>query len=363
MVYKPTMYYSYKSKKKMKKQEEGMTKEQLDAGRRADRDRDWKFTEEAKKQAISKETPKTPFIPTAQGIIQDVKKLEVQQQPQQQKPNLVEMMGKTAKQDTLLGTLTQGKIGSSKNIFDLMSDKVAGFAAGGILSAGAGSVIGALMGGSAATATTAASKASKIGKTISSITKTTYKSGKVSITTRYLTNPKTSALSTSLITKTLKSSGAMAGIIISAIGSYPFAHFIREEAIQTLNIPIYQAINNGDIEGAKKLTEEVETMISNKNNLLQLIPYANILNSLSDFFNAAGEANLEWRNILNTIETEGTAAEQKRKEDEKYWAQVEEEKKQKDLEEMKWKSEYYNLIREGKYEEADELLNSMGGEK
>ena len=36
-----------------------------------------------------------------------------------------------------------------------------------------------------------------------------------------------------------------------------------------------------------------------------------------------------------------------------------EESRQKDLEEMQWKAEYYQLIREGKFEEAQELLDSQ----
>jgi len=40
--------------------------------------------------------------------------------------------------------------------------------------------------------------------------------------------------------------------------------------------------------------------------------------------------------------------------------EFEEEEKARDLEEMRWKAEYYALIREGKFEEADELLEAQG---
>ena len=48
-----------------------------------------------------------------------------------------------------------------------------------------------------------------------------------------------------------------------------------------------------------------------------------------------------------------------REEDTAFFDKQEEEKKEEDLAEMQWKSEYYALIREGKFEEAEELLQAQ----
>jgi hypothetical protein len=43
---------------------------------------------------------------------------------------------------------------------------------------------------------------------------------------------------------------AATGVLISAIGSYPFAGFLKEEALQTLSFGVTSALRNNDVEGA-----------------------------------------------------------------------------------------------------------------
>jgi len=177
------------------------------------------------------------------------------------------------------------------------------------------------------------------------------------IATRYSTNTKSLSLTKSLFSKTGLSLSAVS-LAVGAIGSYPFAGFIKEEAIQTLSVPIQTAIYNEDLEGAKKQVAAIDELINNQGGIMSKIPYANVLKELKDFFEAAEISNNQWKNIINITETEGTIKERQRAEDEKYYKNIEEEKEKKEIEEMQWKAEYYNLIREGKYEEAEELLKS-----
>ena len=110
--------------------------------------------------------------------------------------------------------------------------------------------------------------------------------------TRYATNEKTLRKTATWITRLgrkLKSPTIVAGALIGAIGSYPFAGFIKEEALQTLGFGINAAKEGGDLEGeqaAIDLQEEILdpglwTDITNK------IPYANVLGQLNKFYEAA----------------------------------------------------------------------------
>jgi len=173
---------------------------------------------------------------------------------------------------------------------------------------------------------------------------------RINVLARWAVNSKTTSLTTSLLTKTFSMTTNPA-FIISAIGSYPFAGFIKEEALQTLSIPILQAISRGDLETAKKLTKEVDIMVAEQNNLLDVIPFVNIMKRLKEFFKAAGKANEAWKSIILTTEEKPSFTEER--------AAADEEARQRELAEMQWKAEYYNLIREGKFEEANELLQSQ----
>ena len=81
----------------------------------------------------------------------------------------------------------------------------------------------------------------------------------------------------------------VAGLLVGAIGSYPFAGFIKEEALQTLGFAVLAAIKNKDAERLRTaLDEQAQILdITTWEKLLGLIPYANVVAQLRDFYNAA----------------------------------------------------------------------------
>jgi len=172
----------------------------------------------------------------------------------------------------------------------------------------------------------------------------------------YTVNAKTIGLTTSLLTKTFRFMKNPA-VLIPIIGSYPFANFIKEEALQTLSIPIMKAAQAGDLETAKNLTAEVDAMLEDQGNLINKIPFANVIKQLTKFFEAANKANEAWKQIIEheesiqSGETESDFAKERKKTDE--------EAEQRGVKELQWKAQYYALIREGKFEEADEFLQEQ----
>ena len=204
------------------------------------------------------------------------------------------------------------------------------------------------------------------------------------IATRFATNAKSIALTNSLLSRVVTNPA----FIIGAIGSYPFAYFIKEEALQTLNIAIFKATEAGDFEGANKLIKNVDEMVVNQGEILGWIPYVNVLDKLigkKGFFSMAALANEEWKRVIAIKEAELSGEKEtpfakqrrtvdeaarerelaEREEDEEYWEDIQKEKEERerkaserDIKEMAWKAEYYNLIREKRYAEAEELLRS-----
>ena len=83
--------------------------------------------------------------------------------------------------------------------------------------------------------------------------------------------------------------GAAASLLVAAIGSYPFAGFIKEEALQTLSMGANSAMNSGDIAGAREALDMQKEILNPDvtNRIMNLVPIANIVNNLGDFFGAA----------------------------------------------------------------------------
>lgn len=80
-----------------------------------------------------------------------------------------------------------------------------------------------------------------------------------------------------------------AGIIMSAIGSYPFAGFIKEEALQTLGFAVLSAKQSGDLESERIALEEQAELLnpSTWQQIIGAVPYANVLSELRNFYDAA----------------------------------------------------------------------------
>jgi len=174
------------------------------------------------------------------------------------------------------------------------------------------------------------------------------------VAVKFATNLKTTGLTTSWLTKL---GGATA--LIGIIGSYPFAGFIKEEALQTLGFATNNALQAGDLEGAQKSIDEVNEILNPSvwNKIFATIPYANIVNELRRFYNAAATKNEQDQRTLEIKRTEQTQPAEPTFSEER--AKSDEESKQRELTEMQWKAEYYQLIRDGKFQEADELLKSQ----
>ncbi|KKN18391.1 hypothetical protein LCGC14_0956420 [marine sediment metagenome] len=171
---------------------------------------------------------------------------------------------------------------------------------------------------------------------------------------RFATNQKSTTLTKSLATKAGLGLGT-ASLLIGAIGSYPFAGFIKEEALQTLGFAFKTAEENKDIEGMENALADVEEILNAAPEIMDKIPYANVLNQLTSFFAAANTKLDNDRRRLETLrgeqETGETAFQAERKE-----ADVQARERQ--LEERERDAEYFALVREGRFEEAEELLQS-----
>ena len=176
------------------------------------------------------------------------------------------------------------------------------------------------------------------------------------IVARFATNPKTIGSSTSMIAKLGLTLGA-ASLFVGAVGSYPFAGFIKEEALQTLNIGIFKAVDSGDFEGADKLIGEVDEILEAQSSILSKIPYVNVLSALRKFFDAAAETNEEWKRIIEIRSAE--AAGEQETEFAKERRESDEAARQRKLEAMEFDAEYFALIREGRFDEANEILEEQ----
>lgn len=109
---------------------------------------------------------------------------------------------------------------------------------------------------------------------------------------RYATNPK-SVATTSKWFKNMGLSIPASAALLGAIGTYPFAGFIKEEALQTLSMSSEKAIETGDLEGAQiALQQEAELLNPTVwGTILSSIPYANVLAKLKNFYDAAATAH------------------------------------------------------------------------
>jgi len=90
------------------------------------------------------------------------------------------------------------------------------------------------------------------------------------------------------------------GTIATILGSYPFAGFLREEAIQTLDIGIMTATKNKDVAELEHLIKTKEEILERTlwEKILGTIPIVNVVASLWDYF-AATRAKLQTdKNVL-----------------------------------------------------------------
>jgi len=79
------------------------------------------------------------------------------------------------------------------------------------------------------------------------------------------------------------------GTIMAAIGTYPFAGFIKEEALQTTSFTFRSAMDNNDLEAAEEALSLQEEMLDPGiwNQIKAKIPFVNVLNRLNQYYEAA----------------------------------------------------------------------------
>lgn len=114
----------------------------------------------------------------------------------------------------------------------------------------------------------------------------------VAIGGRIVTNTVTEKLTATWLAKLAAKAKSPEFVVIAllgAIGSYPFAGFIKEEALQTLGFGVRSAISNEDIEGAELAISKQEEILNPDlwGQIFAAIPTANILVQLHNFYESA----------------------------------------------------------------------------
>ena len=238
---------------------------------------------------------------------------------------------------------------------------------------------------------------------------------------RFATNTQSMRLTTKLLIGAGLTAGA-ASMAVTLMGTYPFAAFIgKEEAAQTLSLPMWQAIEIGDLEGAQTLLDQSNELVNAEPQIVDKIPILNVMEAVRDNIGAVRNANVEWQRIIDLLKEEGAASEtqfqkerresdeaaferkrefaaeeaerfgkiqeegdeRRRKqiaedaerfaeiketadeeraaqiaEDEKRFAEIREANQQREMDELRFKEEYFALIRDGRFDEAAALLDA-----
>ena len=199
-----------------------------------------------------------------------------------------------------------------------------------------GGVLGGIM--KAARGSTAVARLAKIGtKGLPTGSTAATTAGKLA------TNPTTEKLTQSWLTSVLGKGYKFAAQNTTAIiGSYPFAGFIKEEALQTIGFAADKAIANGDFENAEAALALEDDMLnpSFTDKVVGAIPFVNVVDKLNDYFKAARIASSVRRKVLEDAKNEQAviaAGGLPETEDDK-WARI----KQEQADSEKAMIDYYN---------------------
>ncbi len=137
------------------------------------------------------------------------------------------------------------------------------------------------------TSRTAVSKAARVG---TFVIESPSRVGGVAAT--MATNTATTKATASMLSKIAVAAGVSMGVVSAAmpiIGSYPFAGFIKEEALQTIDWALTAATENGDMEGAAAATELQEELLNPDfwDGIKAKVPFLNVLVQLDEFYKAS----------------------------------------------------------------------------
>lgn len=156
---------------------------------------------------------------------------------------------------------------------------------------------------------------------------------RINVIARYAVNPKSKALTTSILTKAGMAVGA-AAIVGTVVGTYPFANFELAEATDKIGIAIFKAAEAGDEEEVARLQEYLEEMVNPSvwDSIVNKIPFLNVLNNVKK--NVAA-AQVSAKSILQSTQKKLEAARVKAEE-----PTFAEQRKQVDIEAQERKREF-----------------------
>ena len=107
--------------------------------------------------------------------------------------------------------------------------------------------------------------------------------GTATTTAKYATNAKSVTLTKNWALG-LGLSLFAANTLIDALGTYPFAGFIKEEASQTTGFGFFTAEKNDDIQGMEDAIQRQEEILAGSPGILNKLPYTNVLHQVKEFF-------------------------------------------------------------------------------
>ncbi len=173
----------------------------------------------------------------------------------------------------------------------------------------------------------------------------------------FATNTKTIGLTKKL----LIGAGISLGVVSIAkdiLGTYPFASFGKEETLQSISFAMNAAIKEGLYEEAQGLLNASNEMINASPEIISKIPYANVQKEFKNFATQQAKNNKVWELVIDKQIKELENEDSKFEQDNQKFKDIAEERKQSKLKEQELDSQYFALIRERKYDEAEELLQS-----
>lgn len=136
-------------------------------------------------------------------------------------------------------------------------------------------------------------------------------------------NAATKATTTSWLTKLaapLTNPQFVAGALVTVIGSYPFAGFIKEEALQTLGFSVTTALQNNDLDGAQAALNQQKEVLNPDlwDQIKGNIPFVNVLTNLDDFYKAATNKYAIDKKIVDDLRIQAENNES----DDQFWERI-----------------------------------------
>jgi len=168
-------------------------------------------------------------------------------------------------------------------------------------------------------------------------------------------NAATAATTMSLLAK-LGIGTAIAGLTMTTIGTYPFAGFIKEEALQTLGMASYTAMQKGNLEEAEKALAAQDEVLNPSvwEKIINAVPFLNIQNQLKDFYKAAKLKTEIDRELINQMKIQKETGETEKE----TWGRIYEEQEERQEEKRKDDEDYYAEIKKN----ADEAARNKRAE-